>query len=76
LRGGATYLVYSLYMERLPYIDEHSVRIGATREEVWSALASMLHRALGGSAPGLFARLLGAEPVIVRRMPRRVASRV
>jgi hypothetical protein len=54
--------VYSLYMERLPYIDEHSVRIGATREEVWSALTSVLRSDLGGGAPGLFARLLGVEP--------------
>jgi hypothetical protein len=49
-------------MERLPYIDEHSVRIGATPEEVWSALTSVLRTGLGGSAPGLFTRLLRVEP--------------
>jgi hypothetical protein len=66
LRGGAIHLVYSLYMERLPYIDEHSIRIAATREEVWSALASVLRTDLGGSAPGLIARLLGVQPAQLR----------
>jgi hypothetical protein len=49
-------------MERLPYIDEHSIRIGATREGVWSALASVLRSDLGGSTPGLLARMLGVVP--------------
>jgi hypothetical protein len=49
-------------MERLPYIDEHSVRIGAAREAVWSALTSVLRTDFGGSAPALLAPLLGAEP--------------
>jgi hypothetical protein len=46
----------------LPYIDEHSIGIEATREEVWSALVSVLRTELGGSVSGLVAALLGVEP--------------
>jgi hypothetical protein len=49
-------------MERLPYIDEHSIRIEAHPEAVWRALISTLHSDLGGRAPGAFARLLGVAP--------------
>ncbi len=38
-------------MERLPYIDEHSIQIGATRERVWPALVSVVHGSLGRIAP-------------------------
>ncbi len=48
-------------MERLPYIDEHSIEIGATREQVWPALASLL-RADFGRTPAVASRLLGLEP--------------
>jgi hypothetical protein len=48
-------------MEDLPYIDEHSIQIGATPEQVWSALVSVLRRDLGG-APAPLARLLGLRP--------------
>lgn len=48
-------------MERLPYIDEHSTRIGASREQAWSALVSVLRAEFGGSAPRLIVRLLGAD---------------
>ena len=49
-------------MERLPYIDEHSLRIAAHPEAVWRALLSTLRSDLGGRAPGAFARLLGVTP--------------
>jgi hypothetical protein len=49
-------------MERLPYIDEHSIQIGATQEEAWSALISVLGTDLGGEGPAMLARLLRVDP--------------
>lgn len=49
-------------MERLPHIDDHSLRIGATPEEVWRALVSVLRTDFGGSVPSLMTRTLGTEP--------------
>jgi hypothetical protein len=48
-------------MERLPYIDEHSIRIGATPEQVWRVLVPQL-RGLGGSIPSPIKRLLALDP--------------
>lgn len=47
-------------MEELPYIDEHSQRVDAPADVVWSALLQVLRREMGGSAS--FARILGCEP--------------
>jgi hypothetical protein len=47
-------------MEPLPLIDEHSQRIDATADEIWTALLRVLHRAMGGSA--WIASLLGCDP--------------
>lgn len=47
-------------MERLPYIDEHDMEIGASKDEVWQALTNVLERDFGGSAP--LARILGCVP--------------
>jgi hypothetical protein len=49
-------------MERLPYIDEHSIEIEATRERVWTALVSVLRTDLGGAAPRQLTRALGVVP--------------
>jgi hypothetical protein len=49
-------------MEQLPYIDEHSIVVGATRERVWGALVSALHRDLGTATPGPLRRLLQLVP--------------
>jgi hypothetical protein len=49
-------------MERLPYIDEHSLSIEASPEAVWRALISTLRGDLGNPASAAFARLLGVEP--------------
>jgi hypothetical protein len=49
-------------MERLPYIDEHSITIGATREHVWGILTSALRKDLGRTAPASLTRLLGLAP--------------
>jgi hypothetical protein len=49
-------------MEQLPYIDEHSIRVGATREQVWGALASVLRTDLGGATPAWLTRALGLVP--------------
>lgn len=50
----------SLYMERLPYIDEHVTDVHASRDQVWAALAGVLRGNLGGGT-GL-ARVLGCDP--------------
>ncbi len=48
-------------MEDLPYVDEHSTQIGATREQAWEALVSVLRTDLGEMS-GPLARLLGLVP--------------
>jgi len=47
-------------MEHLPYIDEHSERIDAPADMVWTALLKVLRRQMGGSAR--LARILGCDP--------------
>lgn len=49
-------------MEQLPYIDEHSIVIDATPEQVWDVLAPTLRTDLGGTAPAPLRRLLGLTP--------------
>lgn len=46
-------------MERLPYIDEHAMSIGASPERTWAALVAMLRRVFGRGAP--LAHVLGCE---------------
>jgi hypothetical protein len=53
-------------MERLPYIDEHSIEIEATRARAWSALVSVLRTDLGGSVPAPLMRALGVTPSQLR----------
>ena len=48
-------------MERLPYIDEHDTRIGASRERIWAALVDVLRHDLSGGS--MLARALGCDPV-------------
>jgi hypothetical protein len=52
-------------MERLPYIDQHSITIGASRERVWDTLASALRTHL--SAPAPLTLLLGVTPTAAHR---------
>jgi hypothetical protein len=62
-RGGAIlYIVRSLYMERLSYIDEHSVRVDAALEQVWPALVSALRTDFGVVGTAGLASLLGLVP--------------
>lgn len=49
-----------LPMEQLPYIDEHSQRIDASVDVVWTALLKVLRREMGGGAQ--IARLMGCDP--------------
>jgi len=46
-------------MEPLPYIDEHSQRVDAPADVVWSALLKVLRGMSGGAA---IARILGCDP--------------
>jgi hypothetical protein len=48
-------------IEQLPYIDEHSQRVDAPADVVWTALLKVLRREFGGSAS--IARILGCDPV-------------
>ena len=48
-------------MEPLPYIDEHSQRIAAPADRVWTSLLKVLRREMGGSAA--IARILGCDPL-------------
>jgi hypothetical protein len=47
-------------MAQYPYIDEHSQRVDAPADRVWSALLKIL-RGMSGGAP--IARILGCDPV-------------
>jgi hypothetical protein len=49
-------------MEQLPYIDEHSIVVGATRERVWDALVRSLRSDLGTAVPAPIGRLLRLVP--------------
>ena len=53
-------MVQSFYMERLPYIDEHSTCVGAGPERTWAALVAV-GRAMNGP-PGPLGLLLGLQP--------------
>jgi hypothetical protein len=44
----------------LPYVDEHSERVDAAADLVWTALLKVLRRQMGGSER--FARILGCDP--------------
>jgi Protein of unknown function (DUF2867) len=50
----------SFYMERLPYIDEYDMAIGAPRERVWESLIAVVRAQLRGGTT--IARLLGCDP--------------
>lgn len=56
-------------MEPLPYIDEHSQRLDAPADVVWTALLKVLRREMGGSTP--MARLL--SPRLYSRNAGRVS---
>ena len=49
-------------MERLPYIDEHAVRIPASRNRVWEALESYVRAFLRANERGLLTTILGTDP--------------
>ena len=46
----------------LPYIDEHAIRIPASRELVWTALQQYVETSMRLSPSNPLVRLLGAEP--------------
>lgn len=50
----------SFDMEELPYVDEHSQRVDAPVDVVWTALLKVLRREMGGMVP--IARILGCDP--------------
>ncbi len=45
--------------DELPYVDEHSIRIPAPRELVWTALQRYVASSLVTAEPSLVRRLLG-----------------
>jgi hypothetical protein len=46
----------------LPYIDEHSIAVGATRERAWRALCDTLRTSLSRAAPAPLARAWQLQP--------------
>ncbi|MGI8663572.1 MAG: hypothetical protein ACR2LQ_10230 [Acidimicrobiales bacterium] len=52
-------------MENLPFIDEHRLRVAASRADVWDALLWLLRTQLAGPAARL-KRLLGLTPAELR----------
>ena len=55
-------MVHSFYMERLPYIDDHSTLIGATPERTWAALVAVGRTMRGPTGP--LGCLMGLQPAI------------
>src|SRR5262245_30814327 len=67
-------------MERLPYIDEHYTRVGATPERTWDAVVRIARGRLARPAPKAFAALWRLEPesgfaVAEEAAPRHLALR-
>ena len=51
-----------MQISELPFIDEHSVTIAATLDDVWTVLVDQVgHRMFAGRIAPVFARLVGAE---------------
>ncbi len=49
-------------MSELPFVDEHSILIPASRDHVWSALRRYVDSTLGVSARNPLTRILGTDP--------------
>ena len=49
-------------MSELPFVDEHSIRIPASRDQVWSALRRYVDSTLGAGAHSPLTWILGTEP--------------
>jgi len=49
-------------MSELPFIDEHSIRIPASRDQVWSALHRYVDSTLGAGAHSPLTWILGTQP--------------
>jgi len=83
-RGGWTDALAKLRAlagaDDLPFVDEHSMRIPASRDRVWSALRGHVDSSLGIGAGNPLALILGTEPragfEIEREVPRQLLSMV
>ncbi len=49
-------------MSELPFVDEHSIRIPASRDQVWIALRRYVDSTLGAGAHSPLTWILGTEP--------------
>ena len=49
-------------MGELPFVDEHSILIAASRDHVWSTLRRYVDSTFGVSARNPLARILGTDP--------------
>ncbi|MGW4750034.1 hypothetical protein ACWEPR_35095 [Streptomyces sp. NPDC004290] len=50
-------------MDRLPFVDEHTVLVDSGPEELWRRLLVQVERSLSGAAGARYARLVRADPV-------------
>jgi hypothetical protein len=53
----------------LPFIDEHSVDVGASPDRTWEALCEVVPASFRGPATQLFARLVGTSETRPRGLP-------
>ena len=49
-------------MSELPFIDEHSIRIPASQDHVWSALRRYVDSTLGAGTHSPLTWILGTQP--------------
>ena len=62
-------------MTELPFIDEHQIRIPASRDRVWRALRRHVDSSLGVAARNPLTRILGTEPRSGFEIEREVAGK-
>jgi hypothetical protein len=65
--------VVDLPLESLPFVDEHSVVVASTPDEVWTALVETVS---GSKRAGPVARALGCEQTVSSGRPGRIGSTI
>ena len=64
-------------IESLPFVDEHSVSVAASADEIWEALLATLGHGFSNSRPGqAVVHRLGCEPSECHGEPGRIGSTI